>query len=223
MYDAFTTRYTFACPERGEARVALSSFRESSASRRRAPGRLPRRVRLPLRRGAPGLVVARRARLGAARPRGEAVPQPDDRAARAGRGRARRPRRPPHPGGRVALELLLLPGGAAAARVPVVVLPARAGRGAARRSASPSAAPSARASRSTSSSHEHVDLPFHNDRRDRRRRARLRRRCRPRGRGVRAPSSIRRASTHAGWICTSPDCSYGRRVGDRAEVMACTA
>jgi hypothetical protein len=27
MYDAFTTRYTFACPERGEARVALSSFR----------------------------------------------------------------------------------------------------------------------------------------------------------------------------------------------------
>jgi hypothetical protein len=27
MYDALTTRYTFACPERGEARVALSSFR----------------------------------------------------------------------------------------------------------------------------------------------------------------------------------------------------
>src|SRR5438128_10461259 len=27
MYDVFTTRYAFACPERGEARVALSSFR----------------------------------------------------------------------------------------------------------------------------------------------------------------------------------------------------
>jgi hypothetical protein len=27
MYDALTTRYTFSCPEHGEARVALSSFR----------------------------------------------------------------------------------------------------------------------------------------------------------------------------------------------------
>ena len=27
MYDALTTRYTFSCPERGEARIALSSFR----------------------------------------------------------------------------------------------------------------------------------------------------------------------------------------------------
>ena len=27
MYDALTTRYTFACPQRGETRVALSSFR----------------------------------------------------------------------------------------------------------------------------------------------------------------------------------------------------
>jgi hypothetical protein len=27
VYDALTTRYTFPCPERGEARVALSSFR----------------------------------------------------------------------------------------------------------------------------------------------------------------------------------------------------
>jgi len=27
MYDVFTTRYAFACPERGEARVTLSSFR----------------------------------------------------------------------------------------------------------------------------------------------------------------------------------------------------
>jgi len=27
MYDALTTRYAFPCPERGEARVALSSFR----------------------------------------------------------------------------------------------------------------------------------------------------------------------------------------------------
>jgi hypothetical protein len=28
MYDALTTRYTFPCPTRGEARVPLSSFRE---------------------------------------------------------------------------------------------------------------------------------------------------------------------------------------------------
>ena len=27
MYDVLTTRYSFSCPERGEARVALSSFR----------------------------------------------------------------------------------------------------------------------------------------------------------------------------------------------------
>ena len=27
MYDVFRTRYEFSCPERGEARVALSSFR----------------------------------------------------------------------------------------------------------------------------------------------------------------------------------------------------
>jgi hypothetical protein len=27
MYDVFTSRYAFSCPERGEARVALSSFR----------------------------------------------------------------------------------------------------------------------------------------------------------------------------------------------------
>ena len=27
MYDALTARYTFSCPERGEARVSLSSFR----------------------------------------------------------------------------------------------------------------------------------------------------------------------------------------------------
>ena len=27
MYDALTTRYTFACPERGETRVRLSAFR----------------------------------------------------------------------------------------------------------------------------------------------------------------------------------------------------
>ena len=27
MYDALTTRYTFACPSRGETRVRLSAFR----------------------------------------------------------------------------------------------------------------------------------------------------------------------------------------------------
>ena len=34
MYDALTSRYTFACPARGETRVSLSSFRELS----RLPG-----------------------------------------------------------------------------------------------------------------------------------------------------------------------------------------
>jgi hypothetical protein len=34
MYDGLTTRYTFSCPVRGEARVGLSSFREL----RRLPG-----------------------------------------------------------------------------------------------------------------------------------------------------------------------------------------
>ena len=29
MYDALTSRYTFACPSLGESRVALSAFRES--------------------------------------------------------------------------------------------------------------------------------------------------------------------------------------------------
>jgi hypothetical protein len=28
MYDALTTRYTFACPARGETTVGLSAFRE---------------------------------------------------------------------------------------------------------------------------------------------------------------------------------------------------
>ena len=27
MYDALTTRYTFACPTRGQTRVSLSAFR----------------------------------------------------------------------------------------------------------------------------------------------------------------------------------------------------
>ena len=57
MYDALTTRYTFACPERGESRVRLSSFRLLE----RLPGTgasrgLPGRLRLPLREEHPGLV-----------------------------------------------------------------------------------------------------------------------------------------------------------------------
>ena len=110
------------------------------------------RVRLRLRRTASRARLARRARLGAARPPGGRLPEPDDRA-RSSRLEdeladlaARRIQ-----AGRVAVELLLLPGGAAAADLPVVVLPARAGarrrRGRRRR-----ALPGLRAaSRSTSS------------------------------------------------------------------------
>ena len=32
MYDALTSRYTFACPVRGETRVTLSAFRERRAA-----------------------------------------------------------------------------------------------------------------------------------------------------------------------------------------------
>src|SRR5207253_8307254 len=62
---------------------------------------------------------------GSARAGRRDVRQPDDVHGRRPRRRARRPRCPAHPAGGVALELLLLPRGAAAAGLPVVVLPAR--------------------------------------------------------------------------------------------------
>src|SRR5207249_1320387 len=95
------------------------------AAGRGPPGRVPRPLRLRLRRGAPRSRLARPARLGTSRPRRERdLPEPDDGPARAARLGVRRPRDPPDPGRTVALELFLLPGGAAAARVPVVLPPA---------------------------------------------------------------------------------------------------
>src|SRR5439155_7325068 len=55
-------------------------------------------------------------------------PEPDDLGAREPFERARRCDGPPHPAGKVALELLLLPGAASPAGLPIVVLPARTGR-----------------------------------------------------------------------------------------------
>src|SRR5580765_1500239 len=98
MYDALTGRFTFPCPARGEARVTLSSFRQLE--------------RL----------------LGAARSPGWRLLQPDDGPARRCRRRAFGRGGAAHPSGRVAVELLLLPGGQAEAGLPLVVLPTGAGR-----------------------------------------------------------------------------------------------
>ena len=52
MYDALTTRYTFACPARGEtSREAVRLPGGRPAAGRRPPGRVPRPLRLRLRRG----------------------------------------------------------------------------------------------------------------------------------------------------------------------------
>ena len=58
------------------------------------------------------------------------------------------------------MELLLLPGGAAAAGLPVVVLAARAGGGLDRPRG---ALPGLQRLSVNIVSHEHVDVPFHND------------------------------------------------------------
>src|SRR5205814_7917471 len=93
------------------------------------PGRVPRPLCLRLRRGPRRSRLARRPRLGAAWVgRWRQVSEPDDGPARAARFGVRRPRDPPDPGWGVAVELLLLPGGASAAGVPVVLPPARSER-----------------------------------------------------------------------------------------------
>ena len=129
MYDALTGRFTFPCPARGEARVTLSAFRQLE----RLPGAahpvgLPRALRLRVRRRARRARDPRRPRLGPAGSPGRRLLQPHDRAARRVVAElsdvaARRIQ-----AGRVALELLLLPRGPAAAGLSLVVLPARPGR-----------------------------------------------------------------------------------------------
>ena len=162
MYDALTGRFTFPCPARGEARVTLSAFRQLE----RLPGAAhPAVFQVLFACGcgeeheglvthddldwAPlGLQGGVFFNLMTARLEGYEVELSDA-------GRAQ------DPGGRVAVELLLLPGGAAAAGLPVVVLPPDApGDG------SLGLAVRCPACQKTSVnlvSHEHVDLPFHND------------------------------------------------------------
>ena len=129
MYDALTGRFTFPCPARGEARVTLSAFRQLE----RLPGAAhPAVFQVLFACGCgeehEGLVTHDELDWAPLGLRGGRLLQPDDRAARPLRGRARRDS--PRAGSRrgVAVELLLLPGGAPAARLPVLLLPARAGR-----------------------------------------------------------------------------------------------
>ena len=152
MYDPLSTRYTFSCPTRGESRVLLHDFRElDRLPGRGASGRVPRPLRVRVRGRPRRSRGARRARLGAARARLGRVPEPDDGPARAGRGRVRRSRGAADRSGGVAVELLLLPGGATAAGVPLDVLAARARHTRKARSGSPSAARRVCVCRSTSS------------------------------------------------------------------------
>ena len=196
MYDVLRSRYTFACPTRGETSVALSAFRRlvrlpgarirrstaSSSTAAAATARRPRRRRRP--------------RLGAARPRRRHVPEPDDVDASTGSrtssptSRSRRiqagewpwsffcyPEERPRPVFPSSFSLLAPGGGAIglAVRCPVC----------------------SRVSVNLVSS-AHVDLPFHNDRQvgvvahvfAGGRRSRRSRRS--------APSCTRRTSTSAG-------------------------
>ena len=117
MYDALTSRYTFACPLLGrEPRCAVGLPQHRAARGDRASRRLPRPLRLHLRRRARRPRPPRRARLGAARARGGDLPEPHDLAHRAGGERAEPGRGVADQGGGVAVDVLLLPGGPAAAR-----------------------------------------------------------------------------------------------------------
>ena len=101
MYDALTTRYTFACPERGEARVALSAFRRLDAAARAGAARRSSRSSsaAPAATSIPGLVAHDEldwAPLGLG---GDATfVNLMTATRRPGRGRARRSRRAAHPG-----------------------------------------------------------------------------------------------------------------------------
>ena len=129
MYDAIRGTYTFACPSRGESRVTPSAFREFERPPGAAhPAVYKIRFECPCGEEHPAFVSHDDldwAPLGLV---GGVFLNPDDVAARQPRRGARRPGRTPDPGGRLALELLLLSGGAAAAGLPRRRLPARARR-----------------------------------------------------------------------------------------------
>ena len=160
MYDGLTGRYTFGARPRARLAYACRDSARSTASRGVAPGRLPRALRVSVRRGARRPREPRRARLGAAgRSRGR-VPQPDDGPPRAGGRRAARARGGTHRSGEWPWSFFYYPEGrprpvfpsafrllaAAEARVGVAVR-----------------CPDCAAGRPNVVTHRHVDEPFFND------------------------------------------------------------
>ena len=164
MYDALTARYTFACPRAGRAHVALSSFRLLE----RLPG------------AAHPAVYRVRFACGAATSTSASSPTTTSTGRRSGvsggafldlmTSRTRdaadelldvAPRRTARRG--VAVELLLLPGGPAAAGLSVVVR--RRARRASRWLGLAVRCPACDALSVNLVSHAHVDLPFANDER----------------------------------------------------------
>ena len=81
MYDALTSASRSLAPPAARRASGCRPFGGSNGSRRRAPGRVPRRVRVRLRRASIRPRQPRRARLGAARARRRHVRQPHDLAA----------------------------------------------------------------------------------------------------------------------------------------------
>ena len=203
MYDGLTGRYTFSCPAGGRP-VRLSAFR----SLERLPGAAhPAVYRVvfacPCGESTPGLVTHDEldwAPLGAS---GRAFFNLMTARSRVRGGRARDLAARRIRLGRLALELLLLPGGPASARLPsafLVLSPAAGARG--RRSAAPSAVHAVNLV-----SRAHVDLPFYNDRRSRwstRLRTRSRRlsHCLP---GRARFSRVRRATARSGRLALVRD------------------
>jgi hypothetical protein len=161
MYDPLTSRYTFACPCHGESRVSLSAFRTLERLEGTAHP-VVYRIRFACRCGDEhdGLVThdeldwaplgldggvflnLMTAKLEPSRPSSAIV-------------------RCAHQGGGVAVELLLLPGGAAAPGFPssfFLLTPGDGTLGLAVR------CPACQRTSVNLVSQEHVDVPFHNDR-----------------------------------------------------------
>ena len=90
MYDALTTRYTLRARSGGDPRAAVRVPRPRPAPGAGHPAVFQVVFDCPCGDGAPGARVGRRARLGAARTQRRALPEPDDRPLR-----GRRPRSSP--------------------------------------------------------------------------------------------------------------------------------